>query len=74
MEEFINELKEEEINNYDDFSRLYNKLENSIYLDRVSAKSHMTEEEAHVVYENNEHKVELIAKFNEPEYYNIVIH
>lgn len=73
MEEFINELKEEEINNYDDFSKLYNKLENSIYLDRVSAKSNMTEDEAHVVYENNEHKVELIAKFNEPEYYNIVI-
>ena len=57
-----------------DFSRLYNKLENSIYLDRVSASSFMTEEEAHVVYENNEHKVELIAKFEEPEYYNIVIH
>lgn len=74
MEEFINELKEEEINNYDDFSRLYNKLENSIYLDRVSASSFMTEEEAHVVYEHNEHKVELIAKFEEPEYYNIVIH
>lgn len=73
MEEFINEIKNTEINNYDDFSKLYNKLENSIYLDRVSAKSNMTEDEAHVVYENNEHKVELIAKFNEPEYYNIVV-
>lgn len=54
---------------YEDFIRLYNKLEKSLVVFKNSLLSFVTEEEGHIQYETDDGLIlELVAIFDEDDY------
>lgn len=57
------------LDSYEDFVKVYNKLENSLAVFKNSLLSFMTEEDSHVQYETDDGiLVELVAIFDENDY------
>lgn len=56
------------LNDYDEFSSMYNRLESSVSLSKDSTQSSMDEEDAHILFDNEDYIVELIALFEEDDY------
>lgn len=57
------------LDSYEDFVKIYNKLENSLAVFKNSLLSFMTEEDSHVQYETDDGiLVELVAIFDEDDY------
>lgn len=53
---------------YDEFSDVYNILENAVNITKNSPESFLNEKESHVQYETEDYVIELIGLFDVDEY------
>ena len=56
------------IPDYNEFNRVYNKLEKSLKITKDSNESFLNEQEAHIQYESDDLLIELIAILDEDNY------
>lgn len=65
---YINNVYTIDINSYDEFSAIYNKLEQSEIVTKDSDESHFNMDEAHIVYLTDEYVLNLNGDLNSDEY------